>query len=123
MKGIMNPGTSVNFLTLAGVVKGRLYGGDSVYGEVTTGRIKFNKVYRANGLIWNVGEFCTASTSNMLLTAESEPGTPPPPPPDEPPPVGENEFRVTETRVYEVLNDVGEKWVGSSTTTTVLRKQ
>lgn len=61
--------------------------GDVVYGEVKPdNRIYFTKIYRANGVLQNLGVLCSAVTKDsttvyMDLANVPEPGTEPPPPP------------------------------------------
>jgi hypothetical protein len=66
--------------------------GDVVYGlPYNDGRnkISFDKIYRADGTIQNLGEVCNAAVDNdgsplvrwIVLTDEEEPGDPEPPPP------------------------------------------
>lgn len=91
-KGLMLNYT-VNVRNSGNVIATQLKVGDVVYGNVMTDtreRITFTKIYRAGGLIENLGGPCTAATNNAatplvyymtLMTNEAEPGTPPPPPP------------------------------------------
>lgn len=69
-----------------------LHVGDVVYGlpyEDGRNKISFDKIYRADGSIQDLGEVCNAAVDNdssplvrwIVLTDEEEPGDPEPPPP------------------------------------------
>lgn len=90
MKGKMLNFT-VNVRDANNTVVAALKVNDVVYGPVSTAstpRISFDKIYRADGSIYNLGKVCTAVTTNggtppiayMTLTNESEPTTPIDPP-------------------------------------------
>lgn len=88
MKGLMKNFT-VNVRDAAGNVKTQLKVNDAVYGTVYTDnreRIRFSKIYRADGTIENLGGECNAVTNDaaippvyyMTLTNEQEPQPPAP---------------------------------------------
>jgi hypothetical protein len=91
MKGRML-GYVVNVRDANNTVVAALKVNDVVYGPVSTAstpRISFDKIYRADGSVYNLGKTCTAVTTNggtppiayMTLTNESEPTVPPVVPP------------------------------------------
>lgn len=79
----------VNVRNSAGAIAAALRVGDVVYGPVSGARprISFDKIYRADGSVHNLGTVCNAVTSDggnvqyMTLTNESEPTAPPVVPP------------------------------------------
>lgn len=91
MKCEMKAGYSVNFRTEAGAIIGQLRVGDVVYGEIagTRPRVSFSKIYRASGVVQELGAIHNAVTTDggnvsyMLITADSEP-VPDPVPTGEP---------------------------------------
>jgi lysozyme len=67
-------------------IVGTLRVNDVVYGQVTSNRIYYNKIYRANGTIETPGAMCSSAVSNgatpavywMRLTNDTEPPVEPP---------------------------------------------